>query len=72
MLVVRSQCLDEGYEGQPLLLQILKEVVFVLQVRRRYRVPGAILERSVVVIVSEGLVVPLELLICRVAPAFGG
>src|SRR5215472_3566475 len=41
-------------------LQIQEEIAFILEVCRRYRIAGAIFERSIVVIISEGLVVPLE------------
>src|SRR5580765_3350805 len=60
MLVVGPQRLDESHRGQPLPLQILEEVVFVLQMSRRYRVARTILEWSVVVVVGKGLVVPLK------------
>src|SRR6266404_5685103 len=60
MLIVGSQRLNKGDRRQAFGLQIQDEVAFILQVCRGYRIADAILERSIVVIVGEGLVVPLE------------
>src|SRR6266852_4483680 len=55
MLIVGSQRLNKGDRRQAFLLQIHEEVVFILQVCRGYRIADAILERSIVVIIGEGL-----------------
>src|SRR5258708_29787209 len=60
MLVVRSQRLNKDDRRQAFGLQIQEEIVFILQVRRGYWIANAILERSIVVIIGEGFVVPLE------------
>src|SRR6516164_11546044 len=60
MLIVGPQRLNKGDRRQVFGLQIQEEVVFILQVCRGYRIADAILERSIVVIIGEGLVVPLE------------
>src|SRR5882762_9859314 len=60
MLIVGSQRLNKGDRRQAFGLQIQEEVVFILEVCRGYRIADAILERSIVVIIGERLVVPLE------------
>src|SRR5258708_39638227 len=60
MLIVGTQSLDKSDRGQTFLFEVGEEAGFILQVRRRYRVTGAVLEWSVVVVIGKGLVVPLE------------
>src|SRR5260370_10155083 len=60
MLIVGSQRLNKDDRRQAFGLQIQEEVVLILQVRGGYWIADAILERSIVVIIGEGLVVPLE------------
>src|SRR5258705_9058238 len=60
MLIVGTQRFNESHRWQAFPPQILEEVIFILEVWSRYRVAPAILERGVVVIEGEGLVVPLE------------
>src|SRR5438105_14846443 len=60
MLVVGAQRLDEDDRRQVFGLEIREEVVLVLKVCRRYQIADAILERSIVVVIGEGLMVPLE------------
>src|SRR5260370_33904384 len=60
MLIVGSKRLNKGDRRQAFGLEIQEEVAFILQVCCGYWIADAILERSIVVIVGERLVVPLE------------
>src|SRR5215472_7222509 len=60
MLIVGSQRLNKDDCRQVPGLEIQEEVVFILEMFRRYGIAGAILERSIIVIIGQGLVMPLE------------
>ena len=60
MFIVRTERLDKGHGRQCAVLHIGEEVVLILQVRGRGRVHLSIHPRSVVVVVSKWLMVPLE------------
>src|SRR5215467_14458371 len=60
MLIVRTQRLDEADRRQSLALQVGEEVALILQVSCRYRIANAVLPGSIVVVVREWLMMPLE------------